>query len=29
LVALHGAPLTGDARDALEELGIYVAWRDR
>jgi geranylgeranyl diphosphate synthase type I len=27
--ALAAAPLAGDARVALEELGTYVAWRDR
>jgi geranylgeranyl diphosphate synthase type I len=29
LAALRAAPLSGEARDALEELGTYVAWRDR
>jgi len=29
LVALGTAPITPDARIALEELGTYVAWRDR
>jgi geranylgeranyl diphosphate synthase type I len=29
LAALADAPLNADARNALEELGTYVAWRDR
>jgi geranylgeranyl diphosphate synthase type I len=29
LRALAAAPLTGEARAALEELGTFVAWRDR
>ena len=29
LVALGAAPITSDARIALEELGTFVAWRDR
>ena len=27
--AIADAPLTGDARDWLDELAVYVAWRDR
>jgi geranylgeranyl diphosphate synthase type I len=29
LAALDAAPLTPEARGALQELGTYVAWRDR
>jgi geranylgeranyl diphosphate synthase, type I len=29
LVALDAAPITDEARRALEELGTFVAWRDR
>jgi geranylgeranyl diphosphate synthase type I len=29
LAALEAAPLTPEARQALQELGTYVAWRDR
>jgi geranylgeranyl pyrophosphate synthase len=29
LVALAAAPIAPEARGALEELGTYVAWRDR
>lgn len=29
LAALNEAPLTAEARTALQELGTYVAWRDR
>ncbi len=29
LAALDATPITGDARVALEELAVFVAWRDR